>query len=954
MSSQLKAELTADASQFTAEMAKATKANQDFMTVERLKAEVVRAQERAVMEAQSAAAANGETVTSQQVSQINRYVKSLTEQSQRLQYTRADMRDMRTAQLGISSATADMRTALAQAEAATEGLGHGAAGARKEMLVLAHEAATGSWSNFGGSLLVLGERMDAMKYLMNPVALGLAAIGVAAYGAYNAIHGASDQFDKFNRSLALTDNWANLTNDTAAALAQTVAGDVGTSFQSARAAVDAAAASGKVLGEDMQSVTELALLMAKSTGESFDKALDSVLRQQDGVSKAADDWQSAHHDMDAATLEHIKSLDAAGQHTTALRILYAQELETMKKGTDTQVGSMTAVWNAFLDQWGRFKRRVAGSSSLQDQRQDLVDSLNSSDTNPGGVNTDAIKKEIAAIDALIAAQQKSKEAQDGIQAARDRLNEADDRANKLIEQGATNEQKRTKAIKEANDAYAQRMKDLKAAGYSDADIAKYGAQYAGQRDSEIANAQRMYADPKQKHAKAVTDDAATRMLQEASQTQAALQQQLDTNEKIGAEQEKQVKFEQLIADLKTKKVLTADQKSLLANSAQIDAALRQNTELEKQAAQQEKINKLKEAAAQVDADIANFQQSQSDQYQRQLSAIGLGSDAQKQADQVRSIYKKYQDEQDKLNKTASKNGLLGSDQYKDESAKIQAGLKESLQDYSNYYAELQAKQSDWVNGASAAVADYVSDTANKMKQTEQLFSDVTGGMEDAWVNFAQTGKLNFTSLANSVIADLARMQAKAAISGLFGSLTSVASGFFASNSGVATSVANSMSGDALDNLTSITGGWGTIPGHATGGVLSGPGTGTSDSILARVSAGEGILTADTVKRLGGASAIDALNRGGHVDHLARFATGGVVGAASSISPSGGSGISFEVVNNSNAQVQQPQVSTDASGRRFIRMVIDQAKSEIAGDIASGQGDATKALTQRYGMTPRFR
>ncbi|MFP3681626.1 hypothetical protein SB725_31575, partial [Pseudomonas sp. SIMBA_041] len=88
-----------------------------------------------------------------------------------------DMRDMRTEALGISSATAEMRASLAQAEAATVSLGHGAAGARKEVLVLAHEAATGAWSNFGGSLLVLGERIDAMKYLLNPVALGIAAIG---------------------------------------------------------------------------------------------------------------------------------------------------------------------------------------------------------------------------------------------------------------------------------------------------------------------------------------------------------------------------------------------------------------------------------------------------------------------------------------------------------------------------------------------------------------------------------------------------------------------------------------------------------------------------------------------------------------------------------------------------------------------------------------------------------
>lgn len=872
--SQLKATLTADASQFAAEMAKATKANQDFMTIERLKAETVRAQERAVMEAQAAAAANGETVTAQQVSQINRYVKALTEQSQRLQYTKSDMRDMRTEALGISSATAEMRASLAQAEAATVSLGHGAAGARKEVLVLAHEAATGAWSNFGGSLLVLGERIDAMKYLLNPVALGIAAIGVAAYGTYNALHGASEEFKKFNESLALTNNWAGLTNDTAATLAKTIAGDVGTSFQAASEAVNATAASGKVLGDDMQTVTELALLMAKSTGESFDKALDSVIKQQNGVSAAADEWQSAHHDMDEATLEHIKALDKAGEHTTALRVLYEQELKTMKSGTDTQVGAMTAIWNSFLDQWARTKRQIAGTSSLQDERASLVAELNDSDVNPGGVNTDAIKSRIAAIDAEIATQQKNKAATDAVTDAKAQLAELDTRANKILEENATNEQKRTKAINEATAAYQKRVALAKAAGtYTPA----LDAKFASQRDVEISDAQNKFKDPKPAHAKAVTDDAATRELQSASQTQAALQAQLDTHEKIGTEAEKLLKFEQEIADLKNKKVLTADQKSLLAHQGEIDAALKQNAELEKQVATQTALNKLKAAAASIDADIASYQKSQAEQYDRQLSAIGMGADAQKQAEAVKSIYAKYQQEQEKLNKAARETGM-SNDVYTDETAKIQAGLQASLKAYDDYYAALKQKQGDWVNGLTAGWADYVSEADNKMKQTERIVGDVTNGMEDAWVSFVQTGKLSFTSLANSIIADLARMSAKAAISGFFSSAVSYASSFFGGDSTASSALAS--------GTTSGVNSYGfTLPGHADGGYITGPGSGTSDSIIARLSNGEGVLTAATVSRLGGERAIDALNSGGSVDHLQRYATGGVVGASSSVTPS---------------------------------------------------------------------
>lgn len=936
--SQLKASLVADASQFTAEMQKATKANQDFMTVERLKAQVVRAQEQAVMEAQTSAAAAGETVTAQQISQINRQVKALVEQSQRLEYSKSAMRDMRAEQLGISASTKQFRDAIAASETALDGMGHSTEAARREMIVLAHEAATGNWKNFGGSLLVLGERMDALALATNPVVLGLAAAAAAAVGIGAAMHSASEEFVKFNQSLALTNNWAGLTNDTAATLAKTVADNMGTSFDAARAAVDATAASGKVLGDDMQTVTELALAMAKSTGESFDTALKSVLQQQDGVSKAADEWQSAHHDMDQATLDHIKSLDSAGQHTTALRILYEQELDTMKKGTDTQVGAMTAVWNGFLDQWGRFKRQMAGTSSLQDQRSSLVAELGDSDVNPNGVNTDAIKKQIAAIDAQIASQQNEKEAADAITAAKARLADADERANKLLEEGASNEQKRTKAIKDANDAYAQRIQDLKTAGtYSSA----LDSKYASQRDTEIANAQRMYADPKQRHPKAVTNDAATRMLQEAAQTQASLKAELDTNQQISSEREKQLKFEQLISDLKNKKTLTADEKSLLANQSEIDAILKQNAAIEDQVKQRQALKDLKQKSLGIEADIENYQSNQGDQYQRQLDAVGMGSDAEQQARAVQQIYREYQREQEKLNKDAASNGTLGSDVYKNETANIQAHLQESLKAYSDYYSELKDKQADWTNGAKAAFEDYMDDAANRMKQTEKLFNDVTGGMEDAWVSFVQTGKLSFTSLANSIIADLARMSAKAAISGFLGDAASLVGGWFAGNTGAATSVANALPGNSLDNLIGISGGFGTIPAHAKGGVLSGPGTGTSDSLLIRASNGEGILTADTVKRLGGASAIDALNSGASVNHLDRFATGGVVGAASTVTPQSGGDTNVQVSVNANGGA-----SFDQDDANWLRSQVGKLVDSRLAQKMKGQGGY--AWQMKYG------
>lgn len=69
---------------------------------------------------------------------------------------------------------------------------------------------------------------------------------------------------------------------------------------------------------------------------------------------------------------------------------------------------------------------------------------------------------------------------------------------------------------------------------------------------------------------------------------------------------------------------------------------------------------------------------------------------------------------------------------------------------------------------------------------------------------------------------------------------------------------------------------------ATGGMIRGPGTGTSDSIPALLSNGEYVIRAAAVRKLG-KNALDLLNRG---IPIPRFADGGLVGAVSSMQAAG--------------------------------------------------------------------
>ncbi|HED4235119.1 TPA: phage tail length tape measure family protein [Klebsiella variicola subsp. variicola] len=99
------------------------------------------------------------------------------------------------------------------------------------------------------------------------------------------------------------------------------------------------------------------------------------------------------------------------------------------------------------------------------------------------------------------------------------------------------------------------------------------------REKELEQAKKA-GQPKTHKEKAYTEDAASRLLDQINQQTAAMQSQLDASDKLNSATQARVKFEQQIADLKSKTQLTADQKSILSRSDEILQAYKQQEALQ--------------------------------------------------------------------------------------------------------------------------------------------------------------------------------------------------------------------------------------------------------------------------------------------------------------------------------------------------------------------------------------
>ncbi|WCM48982.1 phage tail tape measure protein [Pseudomonas sp. WJP1] len=264
------------------------------------------------------------------------------------------------------------------------------------------------------------------------------------------------------------------------------------------------------------------------------------------------------------------------------------------------------------------------------------------------------------------------------------------------------------------------------------------------------------------------ESAAKQQLKSFESTEEGYKRQIELINTTGEKQKDATEVAKLSFELqegKLGKLTEAQKKRLLGMAAELDA-----------------LNKIKKAN-EDDLKLTAFKAAQAtgtqttqDGFDQELAGIGMGDKARDRMRADLALRQKYAADLASLNEQRN-TGQISPELYASETKVLQDELGKRLAAQQTYFSQVDAAQSNWSNGASDALQDYVNQAADVAGQTKQLFTSAFSGLEDGIVDFVKTGKLSFKDMADSIIEDLIRIQVRQAAAGFLSSAFSAFTGW---------------------------------------------------------------------------------------------------------------------------------------------------------------------------------
>jgi lambda family phage tail tape measure protein len=657
--------------------------------------------------------------------------------------------------------------------------------------------------------------------MVNPMTLSAAAAVALAV----ALKQSQDELFDFQKNLILTGRNADISGSQFRGLVSDLDKLAGVTRGGAVDALTAVAASGQFAGEQFLMVAEAAARMESSTGQASSKTVEAFQRIARDPVDALVELNKQEGFLTAAQLLRIRTLQEEGNEqqavAEALQIYYERSINVANQA-EAAMPSLVKWWRDVKDEvggaWGEV---MTFSTELEKLGGKLKNLLPAS-----GLQFDMIatlaspKAQMQRLNSLI-----------GGSRLPTPIFEVQADGRKAIEDMAKVYQEQDVAAKAASEALTTRLAGL------DRESAKLAARNKiielynklegardakGNPDSRLSDGsmQRLIAqsnaqidkqfNQREGVGKANTDDNAAQSFIASVQRQITANQQLaESGDKVSASDRLVIQARQLLADktntmtAASKQLLQAMIPQLQASDAQAEKAKQTQRDLVAQAALTERLAQL-EKQRQEQSDI-------------DLMGIGRGADATQMLQRQLDIQREYLREREKLEKEQRGQNPLSQGEYQTEVALLEASKERSLDIERNYQQQRMQLLGDWRTGFRRVWEDYQFSAANASEAAATTLINGLSAAEDAFVRFVQTGKLSFSDLAKSILADLARIAARQAIVGAVGSIVgSLAGGAAGSWTGTSASAGSNLNfGNNVDSFTGNS--WASFGGGRAGG-----------------------------------------------------------------------------------------------------------------------------------------
>ncbi|MBV4500366.1 phage tail tape measure protein [Pseudomonas shirazensis] len=645
--------------------------------------------------------------------------------------------------------------------------------------------------------------------LITPLTVSAAAAVALGYAFYKG----TEETDAYSNALVLTGNSAGLTADQLGSLAKQVSATVGTTGAAA-SVLASLAGSGKIAGDSFMDVAQAAVSMEEATGKAVSETIAEFVKLADDPVKASVALNTQYNYLTSSVYSQITALEQQGKHAEAVKLATEAFADAINERTPKIIENLS--W------WERGYNAVAkaadnlkniGRSSIDDDIARMEENLASAQR--GDVGAFQNQKEMVTFytDQLQFLKDK-KAAQEDIAAFDRQEAEANEKTIKAmakvdaLEKSAwTNSKKRSEELKEYE-------KSLDVIRKKNPDDARLNPETIEKVRSNIAE---KYKDPagrpgtvdlagfnNQKNALAA-------ILAEYKNNQ----KELDATQKAGLiSQESYAAQRAAIVEQQKAEVTNAYEAEIKALE---DAKARSSTSAQQRIQLDQKIADARAAMvkAQKDADtelsvLATNEQGRLAKQERAISSYVQALEQQQRAlelagqravvgvgrgDRQNALNGELNTQQDRYaqqvldleNQRSDPSRNMSEAEFERKSQALASANKKATDQIQQNYADVEAAQGDWTKGASAAWENYLDSAKNIAGQTKTLFGNAFSSMEDSIVNFAMTGKASFADFARSIIADMARIAARQAASGLLGGLVnlgvSAASAYFGGGSG---------------------------------------------------------------------------------------------------------------------------------------------------------------------------